>query len=292
MPRPGKAVRVGITGVPGVGKSTAIDALGNLLTAAGPQGRGAGRRSRARPAPAARSSATRPAWRGSPPTRTPSSAPRPSSGTLGGVAAKTRETMLLCEAAGLRRRAGRDGRRRPVRDGGRRPDRLLPRADAARRRRRAAGHQEGHPRARRHDRRQQGRRRQRARAPAAAAEYRAALHIITPASPTWTPPVVTVSGLTGQGLDALWAKGARPSRAADGDRRTRRQAPRPGRQVDVGARPRAHARAARRRARARKRMRRSSAPSPGARCRRPPGRTRSRRCWGFDARRCDARPGG
>ncbi len=33
-------------------------------------------------------------------TPTPLSAPRPSSGTLGGVAAKTRETMLLCEAAG------------------------------------------------------------------------------------------------------------------------------------------------------------------------------------------------
>ena len=88
--------------------------------------------------------------------------PSPTSGTLGGVAAKTRETMLLCEAAGLRRRAGRDRRRRPVRDGGRRPDRLLPGADAARRRRRAAGHQEGRARARRHDRRQQGRRRQRA----------------------------------------------------------------------------------------------------------------------------------
>ena len=44
----------------------------------------------------------------------------------------------------------------------------------------------------------------RARAKAAAAEYRAALHILTPASATWTPPVVTVSGLTGQGLDELW----------------------------------------------------------------------------------------
>jgi LAO/AO transport system kinase len=45
-----------------------------------------------------------------------------------------------------------------------------------------------------------------ARAVAAAAEYRAALHILTPASPNWTPPVITVSGLTGLGLDDLWAK--------------------------------------------------------------------------------------
>ena len=44
------------------------------------------------------------------------------------------------------------------------------------------------------------------RALAAAAEYRAALHILTPASPTWSPPVVTVSGLANEGLDALWAK--------------------------------------------------------------------------------------
>ncbi len=38
--------------------------------------------------------------------------PSPSSGTLGGVAQATRESMLVMEAAGLRRRAGRDGRRR------------------------------------------------------------------------------------------------------------------------------------------------------------------------------------
>jgi LAO/AO transport system kinase len=45
-----------------------------------------------------------------------------------------------------------------------------------------------------------------ARAKAAAAEYRAALHILTPNSAAWTPPVTTVSGLTGAGLDDLWAK--------------------------------------------------------------------------------------
>jgi LAO/AO transport system kinase len=45
-----------------------------------------------------------------------------------------------------------------------------------------------------------------AKAKAAAAEYKAALHILAPASPTWTPPVMTISGLTGQGLDELWTK--------------------------------------------------------------------------------------
>ena len=45
-----------------------------------------------------------------------------------------------------------------------------------------------------------------ARAKLAAAEYRAALHILTPRSPTWSPPVVTYSALTGDGIAALWGK--------------------------------------------------------------------------------------
>jgi LAO/AO transport system kinase len=45
-----------------------------------------------------------------------------------------------------------------------------------------------------------------ARARAAAAEYRAALHILTPRSPSWAPPVVTYSALTGQGIPDLWAQ--------------------------------------------------------------------------------------
>ena len=67
------------------------------------------------------------------------------------------------------------------------------RADARRRRRRAAGHQEGRARARRHHRGQQGRRRQQVPAELAARDYQAALHLLTPASPNWTPPVVTCS---------------------------------------------------------------------------------------------------
>jgi LAO/AO transport system kinase len=44
-----------------------------------------------------------------------------------------------------------------------------------------------------------------ARAKAAAAEYRAALHILSPRSPHWSPPVVTYSALTKNGIDKMWA---------------------------------------------------------------------------------------
>jgi LAO/AO transport system kinase len=44
------------------------------------------------------------------------------------------------------------------------------------------------------------------RARAAAAEYRAALHILSPRSPNWQVPVVTYSAKTGDGLADLWAK--------------------------------------------------------------------------------------
>jgi len=42
------------------------------------------------------------------------------------------------------------------------------------------------------------------RAQQAAAEYRAALNILTPQSATWSPPVVTFSALTGKGIPELW----------------------------------------------------------------------------------------
>ena len=44
------------------------------------------------------------------------------------------------------------------------------------------------------------------RAKAAAGEYRAALHILTPRSATWGPPVTTYSALTGEGVAQLWAQ--------------------------------------------------------------------------------------
>jgi LAO/AO transport system kinase len=99
LPATGKSVRVGITGVPGVGKSTTIDALGTYLT-------GEGHRvavlavdpSSVRSGGSILGDKTR-----MPRLATDEHAfirPSPAAGTLGGVASRTRETMLLCEAAG------------------------------------------------------------------------------------------------------------------------------------------------------------------------------------------------
>src|SRR6195256_678791 len=99
LPATGNAVRVGITGVPGVGKSTTIDALGTFLTdnghkvavlAVDPSSARSGGSTMADKRPMARLGGDPNAF----------VRPSPSSGTLGGVAAKTRETMLVCEAAG------------------------------------------------------------------------------------------------------------------------------------------------------------------------------------------------
>src|SRR5450631_2961934 len=100
LPLTGKAVRVGITGAPGVGKSTTIDALGTCLT-----GRGhevavlAVDPSSARTGGSILADKTRMARLSADPKAFVR--PSPAAGTLGGVAAKTRETMLLCEAAGF-----------------------------------------------------------------------------------------------------------------------------------------------------------------------------------------------
>src|SRR5471032_1143561 len=99
LPLTGKAVRLGITGAPGAGKSTTIDALGTFLT-----GKGhmvavlAVDPSSTRTGGSILGDKTRMARLAIDPNAF--IRPSPSSGTLGGVAAKTRETMLLCEAAG------------------------------------------------------------------------------------------------------------------------------------------------------------------------------------------------
>ncbi|MBM4130229.1 methylmalonyl Co-A mutase-associated GTPase MeaB [bacterium] len=99
LPRRRPAVRVGITGVPGAGKSTLIEALGSWLTAAGRRvavtaidpsssltgGSILGDKTRMERLAADESAFIRPS---------------PSGGTLGGVARKTRETLVLFEAAG------------------------------------------------------------------------------------------------------------------------------------------------------------------------------------------------
>jgi LAO/AO transport system kinase len=100
LPYTGKSVRVGITGVPGVGKSTFIDTLGQKLLGEG--------KKVAVLAIDPSSSVTGGSILGDK-TRMEGLArdprcfirPSPSSGTLGGVARKSRETMLVCEAAGF-----------------------------------------------------------------------------------------------------------------------------------------------------------------------------------------------
>jgi LAO/AO transport system kinase len=99
LPDTGKAVRIGITGVPGVGKSTFIDAFGSMLT-------GHGHRV-AVLAVDPSSSRTGGSILGDKTRMTRLSVdpaafirPSPSSGTLGGVARATRESMVIMEAAG------------------------------------------------------------------------------------------------------------------------------------------------------------------------------------------------
>src|SRR5882672_1420429 len=176
LPATGQAVRVGITGTPGVGKSTTIDALGSYLTQQG----------RKVAVLAVDPSSTRSG--GSilaDKTRMPRLAadpnafvrPSPAAGTLGGVAAKTREAMLLCEAAGydvvLVETVGTGQSETAVAD--------MPAVN------KADGDNVK-------------------RATAAATEYRAALHIISAGSELWTPPVITFSGLTGDGIAELWTR--------------------------------------------------------------------------------------
>ncbi|MFZ0074037.1 MAG: methylmalonyl Co-A mutase-associated GTPase MeaB, partial [Xanthobacteraceae bacterium] len=99
LPRTGKATRVGITGAPGVGKSTSIDALGTFLTTASHKVAVlAVDPSSARSGGSILGDKTRMARLSADPNAF--IRPSPAAGTLGGVAAKTRETMLLCEAAG------------------------------------------------------------------------------------------------------------------------------------------------------------------------------------------------
>jgi LAO/AO transport system kinase len=100
LPRTGKAKRIGITGVPGVGKSTFIEAFGCHLTE-----RGRSVAVLAIDPSSARSggSILGDKTRMEKLSREPHAfiRPSPTGGNLGGVARRTRETMLLCEAAGF-----------------------------------------------------------------------------------------------------------------------------------------------------------------------------------------------
>jgi LAO/AO transport system kinase len=100
LPFSGKSVRLGITGVPGAGKSTFIEALGKHIT------QGGGKLAVLAIDPSSertKGSILADKTRMEELSINPSAyiRPSPSAGSLGGVARKTRETMILCEAAGF-----------------------------------------------------------------------------------------------------------------------------------------------------------------------------------------------
>jgi LAO/AO transport system kinase len=203
LPFTGKAVRLGITGAPGVGKSTTIDTLGVFLTGRGhkvavlavdPSSARTGGSILGDKTRMARLAANDRAF----------IRPSPTAGTLGGVAAKTRETMLLCEAAGydviLVETVGIGQSETAVAD---MTDfflaLMLPGAgDELQGLKKGVVELADMIAVNKADGDNIG------RAKAAAAEYRAALHILNPRSSTWTPPVIIYSALTGAGLAELW----------------------------------------------------------------------------------------
>ena len=205
LPHTGKAVRLGLTGAPGAGKSTLIDALGSMLTAQGHKVAVlAVDPSSSRTGGSILADKTRMARLAIDPNAF--IRPSPSSGTLGGVAAKTRETMLLCEAAEfdviivetvgvgqsetavadmtdfflLLMVAGAGDELQGLKKG------VVELADMI-----AVNKADGD---------------NVARARAAATEFRSALHILAPRSPAWQAPVVTCSAKIGDGIAELWAQ--------------------------------------------------------------------------------------
>jgi LAO/AO transport system kinase len=203
LPKTGSAVRLGITGVPGVGKSSFIESFGVMLA-------GRGHRvavlavdpSSARSGGSVMADKTRMERLSQRPEAF--IRPSPSGGTLGGVARKTRETMLVCEAAGfdvvivetvgvgqsetavasmvdfflVLLLAGAGDELQGIKKG------ILELADAL-----AVNKADGD---------------NRVRAERAARVYELALHLLQPSSPRWSPPVLTCSALETSGIEAIW----------------------------------------------------------------------------------------
>jgi LAO/AO transport system kinase len=203
LPHSGKATRVGITGVPGVGKSTFIEAFGRRLTATGHKiAVLAVDPTSSRTGGSILGDKTRMQELG----RDPNAfiRPSPTSGTLGGVARATRESMIICEAAGFDvvlvetvgvgqsettvaemvdfflalMLPGAGDELQGIKKG------ILEIADMI-----AVNKADG-------DMALPARR--------AAADYRRALEIMKPASPNWRPPVRTCSAIAGDGLAEIW----------------------------------------------------------------------------------------
>ena len=99
LPRTGKALRIGITGVPGAGKSTMIEAFGNMLC---DEGHKVAVLTVDPTSSVTKGSILGDKTRMGTLSRRPEAfiRPSPAGGPLGGVARKSRETMLMCEAAG------------------------------------------------------------------------------------------------------------------------------------------------------------------------------------------------
>lgn len=203
LPATGRAVRFGLTGVPGAGKSTTIEALGVWLIEQGHRvavlsidpssarsgGSILGDKTRMQALGARDEAYIRPS---------------PAGGVLGGVARRTREAMLLCEAAGfdvvivesvgvgqseaelaeltdclcLLLVPGAGDELQGIKRG------IVELADLI-----VVNKADGDrvPLARR-----------------AAADYRRALRLLPPATPGWTTPVLTASATEGRGLAELW----------------------------------------------------------------------------------------
>jgi len=203
LPYTGKSVRLGITGVPGVGKSTFIERFGMMLVKEGhqvavlavdPSSTKSGGSIMADKTRMERLSVEKDAF----------IRPSPSGDTLGGVARKTRETMLLCEAAGfdviivetlgvgqseirvasmvdfflILMLAGAGDELQGIKKG------ILEMADAIAINKADGDNVE--------------------KAEKAKKAYSAALNLLHPDSPTWTPPVLTCSAMEMQGVDRIW----------------------------------------------------------------------------------------
>ena len=203
LPHTGGARRVGITGVPGVGKSTFIDALGTHLTS---------QDHRVAVLAVDPSSSVSGGSILGDKTRMPNLAiddaayirPSPSSGSLGGVTRTTRETMTVVEAAGfdvvlvetvgvgqsetavadmvdfflVMMLPGAGDELQGIKKG------VLELADALVVNKADGGNEIAAQRAVR--------------------DYRAALAMTAPANPNWVPPVLAVSAIEGTGLDQVW----------------------------------------------------------------------------------------
>lgn len=224
MPYTGGADRVGLTGVPGVGKSTFIDQFGTNLTDAGHKVAVlAVDPSSQRTGGAILGDKTRMQRLAGDPRAFVR--PSPAGSSLGGVARATREAILLCEAAGydvvlvetvgvgqsettvsemvdifvVLMLAGAGDELQGIKRG------VLEIADLI-----AVNKADGD---------------NVKRAKLAAADYRRAIHLMTPASPNWTPPVLTCSAMTNDGLPKIWEQieAHRDTLAATGERQERRQ---------------------------------------------------------------------